>query len=473
LATQTIVRRQLRDFVLIWTGITLMMAGCTFFAIYLAYGGLVQTTTDSLRNNPPTTPEQAAVVQIAQQATVPPTRQLEPTATRTLEPTATSAATATEQQPPTPTPTTLPIDDTVFQVGIQVQQSLDGSVDNQRGWMNDVYTNLSLRWYKQQVPWDEIEPEQGQYNWQILDLVIPTAGEFPGMHTMLSIVSAPDWAREAGVDLSRHGPPANPQYLVDLITAILERYPGQVHAIEVWNEQNLDREWTSNGGISAANYITLLRASYEAIKAIDPGIIVISGALSPTGVSGALSLDDFTYMDQMIAGGLLNYTDCVGAHHNGYNIGPSITWDAVPNDSSAQFRGPFDNPHHSWSLRSTLETYARKIANAGGSQRLCVTEFGWAVSEGITGFDTPGFEFANDNTPEEQSEFTIEALNNMRDWDFVWIAFLWNLNYGPQAGWSADNDNVPYSIIGPNWEHRPVYGALQQWQREYMASIGR
>lgn len=49
----------------------------------------------------------------------------------------------------------------------------------------------------------------------------------------------------------------------------------------------------------------------------------------------------------------------------------------------------------------------------------------------------------------------------------VRFAILWNLNYGPQAGWAPDNDNVPYSIVGPDFVHRPVFDALGEWSREY------
>jgi hypothetical protein len=185
---------------------------------------------------------------------------------------------------------------------------------------------------------------------------------------------------------------------------------------------------------------------------------------------GVRAWDDFTYMDQLIAAGMLNYADCVGAHHNGINVSPNYTWDQTPNDPSAAFRGPFDNPHHSWSFRSTLQTYASKVALAGGDQKLCVTEFGWASAEGLEGAPA-GFDFALDNTLDEQRDFTIDAINNMLEWDNVWLAFLWNLNYGPQAGWDKDNDNVPYSIIGPNFVFRPVFDAVRDWNREYEAGI--
>jgi len=51
-----------------------------------------------------------------------------------------------------------------------------------------------------------------------------------------------------------------------------------VQAIEVWNEENIDREWSSTRGLKAENYISLLKDTYTAVKAIDPGVIVISGA---------------------------------------------------------------------------------------------------------------------------------------------------------------------------------------------------
>jgi hypothetical protein len=368
---------------------------------------------------------------------------------------------------PTAEPALSPVEDTRFQVGIQVQQALDFNPDIQDSWMREVQ-KLGLNWIKQQVRWEDFQPTPGEIDWRILDLVMPSAQHF-GHRVMLSIVTAPDWAREPGVNLNRHGPPANNSDYVNFVTAILERYPGQVHAIEVWNEQNLDREWTSIRGLSARNYVSLLSDTYNAVKAIDPGIIIISGALSPTGLNDGIgAYDDYFYLEQMLAAGVLDVADCIGAHANGYNIGPNVPWNQVPNDPSARFRGPFANPHHSWSFYSTINGYADRVRGAGGDQKICVTEFGWASTEDLDGYP-PGFEFANDNTLEEQRDFTIQALNLMQEWGNVWLAFIWNLNYGPQAGWDTNNDNVPYSIIGKDYAFRPVYDAIIQWSSEQAA----
>ncbi len=483
MAPQNKARRQVRNFVFIWLFITLLMGACTFAAIYTAYGIVIEDDTSAAAAPGGTSVAQNAAVNfsVATQAfpTRPPTQVL-PTSTPTEEQVSVPQEQDTQDDapeptpvpmeeeveptdPPTPTiePTPLPVNDQSFQLGIQVQITFDS---DESLWVGEV-EKLGMEWMKKQVRWENIETEPDNYNWLELDKSIPAAAD-RDIKMLLSIVTAPDWAREPGVNTAEHGPPANPEDYAEFVRKILERYPNQVHAIEVWNEQNLDREWTSVNGLRPADYVELLRVSYQTIKEVDPGIVVISGALSPTGLDNRVNAwDDFAYMDAMIAAGMLNYTDCVGAHHNGINVSPDYTWDQIPNDPTASYRGPWDTPHHSWSFRSTLQGYALRVQQAGGDQKLCVTEFGWASTEDL-GQTRPGFEFAADNTLEEQREYTIKAIENMRDWDIVQIATLWNLNYGPLSGWDPNNDNVAYSIIGKDWNFRPLYGALQEWNEE-------
>lgn len=473
MATRTTQRRQLRGFVVVWMVITFMMGLATFLAIYFTYGGTLDPSTAPLAQNVDVSGSDGGTVPVVVLASPSPQPTIAPTITPTDATTAVvQAAPTTEPTTPTPTevpPTPLPIDNTAFQVGIQVQEVPDFNREQQDGYNRSVAEDLGLRWIKQQVRWEILEPVQGEINWTMLDTVIPSASSF-GLNVMISVVTAPEWAREPGVNTAQHGPPADPQDFADFVGAILRRYPGQIHAVEVWNEQNLDREWTSVNGVRASDYVNLLRVTHDTIRAIDPGIIIISGALSPTGFFGGCTqqgCDDQPYMEAMLTAGVLNYSDCIGAHHNGYNVGPNVPFDAVPNDPSAQFRGPFDSPHPSWTFRSTLQGYASRIASAGGNTPLCVTEFGWASAEGLDGVPA-GFEFAADNTLDEQAEWIPEALDVMEDWGNVWLAFIWNFNYGPQAGWDPLNDNVPYSIIGPDFVFRPAYNAIREWQQDYL-----
>jgi hypothetical protein len=448
-------RRQVRSFAFVWAGLTFIMAAVAFIAIYVSFGPLTGTASANvvLRSVALPTETPAAAVQAA----------ASPTATFAAPvPTTDAAALAAAM------PTSRPIDVNRFELGTQVQVSYDRMAE----WMNVAANQLGVPWVKMQVRWENMEAERDQYDWFETDTFLPAA-QAQGLEVLLSIVTAPDWAREPGADLSMHGPPASNADYVEFVTRLVERYPGMIHAIEVWNEQNLDREWKSVNGLSAANYVNLLRDTFLAVKNIDPGILIVSGALSPTGVSDGVSAwDDFLYMDQMIQAGLLGVSDCVGAHHNGYNISPLLRWDQIPNDPTAAYRGPFPdgNPHHSWSFRSTLEAYHNKIRLAGGDQNLCVTEFGWATADDLDGVPE-GLEFAYDNTSQEQAQYIVEALDFMSESGFVRLGFLWNLNYGPQAGWSAENENVPYSLIGPDFVFRPGFDAARDWNRAYEARV--
>jgi hypothetical protein len=251
---------------------------------------------------------------------------------------------------------------------------------------------------------------------------------------------------------------------VAFLKNLIDRYPDQISAIEVWNEQNLQREWHTTAGLDAARYVEMLRISYQAIKEEDSDITVISGALSPTGgwvePDGTVTaIDDFTFFQQLLEQGFLDYADCVGAHHNGYNIGPDVTAEDAPNDpvaAAATFRGPFENVHHSWSFKSTLWGYHDMMA---GAKKLCVTEFGWASTEG-TGGTPAGFSFADDNSLEVQAQWVIQAYELQREWGITWLAFLWNLDFGPK-GLGPEDNNVPYSILNLDGSPRPAFEALE------------
>jgi polysaccharide biosynthesis protein PslG len=160
---------------------------------------------------------------------------------------------------------------------------------------------------------------------------------------------------------------------------------------------------------------------------------------------------------------MLDYADCVGAHHNGLNVPPDAVYNNIPfPDPAPRFRGPWNNPHHSWSFRSTLEGYRQRIVNAGKNTPICVTEFGWPSMEDLQGTPRQGFEFAYDNTLAEQADYTDLAISLMQEWGWVRLAFVWNLNYGAQVGWKVApddpvSDNVLWAILGPNFQQRPVW----------------
>lgn len=379
------------------------------------------------------------------------------------------APTAAALAAPTSIPTAVPLSPTptpeVFGYGIATNAGLAGDINYTLGQVQ----NLGLGWIKQQVKWKHFEAAPGEMNWSGFDGVVDAANE-RGIKILFSVVDAPDWSRPSYTDANPEGaPPDDLAVFADFMARLVDRYRGRIHAIEVWNEQNLDREWDTAEGVNPERYVEMLRLAYQVIKSRDPNIIVISGALSPASgpwrdpnnPNRITVMDDFEYFDRMVAAGFLNYCDCVGAHHNGINIPPDVDCDGSYQDPTAQFRGYWDPPqppHHSWCFKTTLWGYHERIVAAGSNKPLCVTEFGWASAEGFDGYP-PGFEFALDNTLEEQAAWDVRAFQLMREWGFVRLAFLWNLDYS-QLGWGPRDPNAPYALIDFQGIARPAYGAI-------------
>ena len=331
-----------------------------------------------------------------------------------------------------------------FGYGIQVDPA--GSPDEIAGHLNE----LGVSWVKFQIAWKDTEPEEGVYNWGEWDRLI-LAYYKAGMKILVSVPKAPNWARPSGTDLSQEGPPADPATYARFLGEMTQRYRGGIQAIEVWNEQNLARE---GGGapMPPADYINLLSASYSTVKAVDSSIWVISGAPTPAGDVPGAAIDDISYLDAMYSAGLKGVSDGIGVHPSGYNCPADGDWQTVT-DPTAVFRGPYDNRHHSWCFRGTMEGYHTvMVANGDTGKKLWPTEFGWAVSSN----PPASYEYAKDNTAQEQAQWVVSAYTQAKGWGYVGPMFLWNLNYGVTH---PGSEQALFSILtaeGPT----PAYQAL-------------
>lgn len=204
-------------------------------------------------------------------------------------------------------------------------------------------------------------------------------------------------------------------------------------AIEVWNEQNIDREWPA-GRIGGAAYTQMLSAAYQAIKRANSNVLVISGAPAPTGFFGGCTgngCDDAPFLQQMVQAGATQFMDCVGIHYNEGILSPTRT--------SGDPRG---NPNHYTRYYQTMvNTYASIISG----KPLCFTELGYLSPEGY-GPLPAGFEWAANVTAQDQAVWLAEATTLAKRSGRVRLLIVWNVDsteYGadPQAG---------YAIIRPN-----------------------
>jgi len=359
-----------------------------------------------------------------------------------VEPAPTAAPQAAQSQAPAPAakPAAVSYPPAGGSFGYGVQAQVYGGAD--LGYVSQSTRGMGFNWVKFQVPWKDLEGSKGAYGWGGMDGIVNSlAGS--GLNILASIVKAPDWSRPPNTDRSVEGPPANNQDYADFVGAFAARYKGRVKAIEVWNEQNLWYEW-GHEPLDPGRYVDLLCKAYQAIKAQDPGMVVVLGALTPTGVNdGSTAIDDVAYLQRMYAAGAKRCFDAVGAHPSGYNNPPDAKF-GYSNPAEPSFKN-----HPSFFFRDTMERYrAVMVANGDSSKRIWPTEFGWASEPN----PVAGYEYARDITPDEQAQYLVRAYQMAKAWGWVGPMFLWNLNF------NITNPGTELAAFGI--ANRPAYSAL-------------
>jgi hypothetical protein len=375
--------------------------------------------------------------------------------TPTPEPTATPPPKPVEAAPaPEPTPTPEPEPQvaaaSVSGLGSQFGYGLQAHlIYNDLGPIIHHTKAIGFGWVKQQIRWGDFEPSKGNIGWGEMDRIVD------GLHgadlkILFSVVAPPPWAH------GEYGLPHNLQDYADFVGACAARYKGKVQAYEIWNEQNLRRD--PEQIVPPDRYVALLKVSYEAIKAQDPNAIVVSGAPTPAGDVAGWAIDDINYLDQLYAAGMKDYCDAVGAHPSGYNCPATADWQTVTPEEAGigapNFWGPFNNRHHSWCFRGTMEGYRNVMLKHGdGNKTIWATEFGWAVSSS----PVTNYEYAADNTLEKQAQYLVEAYEMSKSWGWAGVMFLWNLNF---AVVNPGSEQAQFAIVDSTWQPYPAFHAL-------------
>jgi hypothetical protein len=372
-----------------------------------------------------------------------------PTKVPTETPTPVSTSTPIPTWTPVPaTPAADPLPDPLaatFGYGIEAQ----AFVDPER--VTEAVQDLGFGWLKQQVRWAQVEPAKGEYEWEGLDAIVASCSE-AGIGVLFSVTEAPAWARGEKMGV---GPPDDPQDLADLIGAMAARYRGKVHAYEIWSGQNLRSAW-EGAPLSGEGYVRLLRDAHETVKATDPDAIVVSGALTPTGVDdGEWAIDGLAYLQQMYDAGLKEVCDAVGVHPSGYANPPDVYYRRGDFDPARVF-----DDHRIFFYRNTMEdSYGIMVANGDGDKPVWATEFGWGTTDGMETGANPGYDYTEDIDERQQADYIVGAYAWAREWGHAGAMFLWNLNAAPVLG--AEDAAAKYGIVYEDWSPRPAYAALR------------
>jgi len=288
-------------------------------------------------------------------------------------------------------------------------------------------------------PWAYHEPSKGRFNWERADRILAHANR-QGLQVIARLGLVPAWARPSSAETTstlNYLPADSFEHFARYAAAFAQRYAGAVKALIIWNEPNLSFEWGYRQ-VDPAAYARLLRASYAQIKAANPDMLVLAGALAPTleKEGSAAGLNELDYLDAMYRHGAGDVFDALAIHTYGFRDPPA----AEPDRERLNFR-------RAELLREIM------IAHDDGDKPAFITEFGWNDHPRWTGAVRPS----------QRSAYTIQAYDYAQsNWDWLESLCLWALRYPADLLSYPDN----FTLVSADFRKKPIYFALQDFSRQ-------
>ena len=287
----------------------------------------------------------------------------------------------------------------------------------------DAVALTGASWLRVLVDWSNIEKQRGEFNWGWLDNLVNNA-RMRHLKILGVIGYTPQWARPQGsANLWWTAPPSNPADFAAFCATVVRHYGDRISNWEIWNEPNLPIffGFTNN---KAQKYTEVLKAAYLAIKAAQPGSIVLSAGLSR--LNGVDSPPGF--LQQMYEYGAAGFFDAAAAH-------PYV----FPGGLAA-------DPTNGWSDVGRM--YDVMVSNGDGNKKIWLTEMGAPTC------DCPVYKLSQ----EEQATQILEVMTAAAQTPYIGPAFIYSIRDLDTNRRRSREDNL---------------GALltSDWQPKFTASV--
>jgi hypothetical protein len=329
-------------------------------------------------------------------------------------------------------------------------------------WGNANTTERDLRlakdggftWVKQRFEWRNIERDgKGRLEWQEPDRIM-AAIDGAGLKVVARVDGHAAWSKAQPI-YPADGPPDRLSDWTDFLSALAQRYRGRIDAYEIWNEPNITREWGGRPP-NAAEYVALLRASFDAIKRADPNAMVITAGLSPTTENSQNAQSDEGFLRAMYAAGAKGAFDALGVHAAGFKAPPETDPAVVAGDpaltnndpSPAELRRAYAYRHVE-DLRRVMEE------NGDAAHPIAILESGWTSdSRADSAYRWHAV------TETAKGENLVRAFRYART-NWPWVSFL-TVIYIAEPAWTTASEQYYWSITNTDGTPREAYHALKR-----------
>jgi hypothetical protein len=247
-------------------------------------------------------------------------------------------------------------------------------INKNTGWPRFPFAS----WRSFHSNWQDLEPSEGKWDFTRVDNEVQAATEHK-VDLLLILQGVPKWAADVK-DPENHGDnarnlsyPHKDDLWANYVRTVAERYRGKVHYYELWNEpENLSRFRNSPDTLAHLNEI-----AYKTLKAVDPGITVVSSSLSS---GDPVPTRPEKQLKQFDAAGVLRWSDAIGYHF----------YSTPPNGS--------ETPQLPENIVDHYKMLTAVIAGDRQKKPVWCTEVGWYVSN-------------DDSNPEKATVALGNAIN--------------------------------------------------------------
>lgn len=296
----------------------------------------------------------------------------------------------------------------------------------------EMVREMGAPWIVEYFPWAYIEEKQGVYNWVHADQVVEHAAR-QGLTLIARLGFVPEWARPKET---------TPLYLAEenfddfaaFAAAFAQRYKGKIHSVIIWNEPNLALEWGYERP-DPQRYVKMLKAVYPAVKAVNPELEVLAGALAPTTAppGSEWGMNDLDFLNAMYEAGAGDYFDALAVHAYGWHSEP----DEPPDPEAVNFR-------RTELLREIM------VRHGDAGKPAYITEGGWNDHPRWTRAVRPG----------QRIDYTLRAYEiAQQEWPWLDAVVLWAFRYP----WDARNYQDYFTFVRTDFEPKPIYLEVQKY----------
>lgn len=321
------------------------------------------------------------------------------------------------------------------------------------GWKREQTVKMAkeagIGWAKVMFTWQELEPRKGRFyddryrksTWDKFDEIISLLERY-GIRPIARLDKPPDWALvKPDVAGDRGTPLAQISDYADYVREVAQRYKGRIQHYQIWNEPNLAGEWGDRPP-DPAGYTALLKAASDAIRDVDPDALIIAAPLAQTTERSSRALPDTDFLDSMYRLGAGPYFDILFANAYGFE------------------RTPEDPPRADvLNFQRVVLLHDTMVAYGDDKKPVWLNEFGWNAAP-------PSFPLNKLHwgrvTEEQQADYTINAINIARSWEWMGVMCLW---YFRQVGDINPSERSDYYFraVDVDFTPRLVYHALQKY----------